>query len=195
MAFSKPSAKTTSLVAGGAAGVLGVALLTSGGGTFAAWSDTTTVTAGTIQSGSLTIDGDVTGTWTDAGVTIPDIASYEIVPGDTITYTVQIPVTVEGENLDAKIITDASGVSDGGLAQYLSYDVAVKGPGDKTSTAVDMNSRTDATTIPALKIDKVETGTYTVTTTITFNGATDGRKGQGKSLDLGDLTVTLEQVL
>ncbi|MHB1063482.1 MAG: alternate-type signal peptide domain-containing protein [Georgenia sp.] len=191
MAFSKLSATTTSLVAGGAAGVLGVALLTSGGGTFAAWSDSKTVEPGTIRSGSLKIDGALTGTWTDAGVKIPDIAAYKIVPGDTITYTVKIPVKVEGDNLNAKITTNIGDIGDHGLAQYLTSQVAVEGPGTSTTTIVDGDSAADG----QLQIEGVGTGTYTVAATITFNDSTENLAGQGESLNLGKLAVTLEQVL
>ncbi|NKW07734.1 alternate-type signal peptide domain-containing protein [Rhodococcus hoagii] len=67
-----------------------------GAGTFALWSDTETVTGGTINSGTLEFVGTTAaGTWYDGATAISDIANYRIVPGKTLTYRHRRPFTLK----------------------------------------------------------------------------------------------------
>jgi len=106
------------LVKGSIAGGLGVVLLLGGAGTLALWNQTATVAGGNVTAGVLTIDGNTAtaGTWTDispealainaAGVAIPDIANYKIVPGDKIKFTKTVSISATGDHLKGKLTYD-----------------------------------------------------------------------------------------
>jgi alternate signal-mediated exported protein len=190
MARSRTSGKT--LVAGAAAGILGVALLAGGGGTFAVWSDTATVTPGTITAGTLAVEIDGQGTWTGHDGPIADIAAYRIVPGDVLTYTLPVGVQIEGDNLKAKLGAQlgtgadaVTGFGAGGLGDLFEIGLAVTDPtGDPV--ALPQN-------VPSFPVQ--ESGTYTVTATFAFPDGTAGQLGQGQAVDFGTFTMRLEQVL
>ncbi|RZU67073.1 alternate signal-mediated exported protein [Microterricola gilva] len=114
------------------AGTVGAALLVGGAGSLAFWTDTATGPQIDIQSGQLDLGTVGTGTWTiqqsAAGVSPAQAAavtfapaSDKIVPGDVLTTTVSVPVTLDGKNIKAK------------------FDVAVKAlvAGNATATAAD----------------------------------------------------------
>jgi alternate signal-mediated exported protein len=82
---------------------LGVALLLGGGGTLAVWNDSAVSQAGTIASGDLDLQDPKAGVWTDAAGQPVNIASYKVVPGDTLTYTQTVTPILEGDKLKAHL--------------------------------------------------------------------------------------------
>ena len=164
------------------AGALGVVLL-AGGTTFALWSDSATVNGGSVKSGTLALTPNGTPAWTDLSDGSPiDIASFLIVPGDTIEYTASFVVDASGTNLTATL-----DVSD---------PVAATGDADLLANTTVTQSFTDATgaTVVDGAITSANDGDeINVTVTIAFDEATSGTTAQGETLNLNDLTVTLTQ--
>lgn len=97
------------LIGSAAAALAGAALLFGGPATLASWSDTETGATTVISSGSLDL-GDIREvSWTVAQVTptatSPAVAwnGTAIVPGDVLTATVNVPVSLDGKNLVAEL--------------------------------------------------------------------------------------------
>ncbi|MFK5583463.1 MULTISPECIES: alternate-type signal peptide domain-containing protein [unclassified Serinicoccus] len=90
-----------------AAGALGLLLLGGGAGTFALWSDEETVDAGDITDGelALAVGG---GTWF-LGETEVDVATFRMVPGDTLTYEATVTPTIVGDTLRATLSSTVPG--------------------------------------------------------------------------------------
>lgn len=115
------------------AGTVGAALLVGGAGSLAFWTDTATGPQIDIQAGQLDLGTVGAGTWTiqqnaasvspaQAGPPATFLpASDKIVPGDVLTTTVSVPVTLDGKNIKAK------------------FDVVVKAlvAGNATATTAD----------------------------------------------------------
>jgi alternate signal-mediated exported protein len=98
--------KNSTLLKGTAAIAVGAALLLGGGGTLANWNDAATATPGSIVSGDLNLEAKE-GTWTntaDVDVTegLED-GTYTVVPGDVLTFTQNLDVTLKGDNMAATI--------------------------------------------------------------------------------------------
>ncbi|PFG39094.1 alternate signal-mediated exported protein [Georgenia soli] len=101
---------TKALVATG----VGVALLAGGGGTFAAWTSEATVDPGSITSGKLQLvqpaeEGRWRSVTTNKG--IQNISAYDIVPGETLTYTQNIQLVAEGAALEFELDANIDGAS------------------------------------------------------------------------------------
>lgn len=84
----------------------GIALLLGGGGSLAYWQGSAQSSATTIQSGELSVALTSGATWqVKRGSTTTDItgtlASFKMVPGDTIVYTVPFQTKANGTNLTA----------------------------------------------------------------------------------------------
>lgn len=103
----------------------GTAALLMGGSTFALWSASDTFTGGTITAGDLNIENtvdtsfwDVSSDRVDAVETVPgtdgtqlghlieDVATWRIVPGDKLAATFQPTLTLDGDNLVARVGID-----------------------------------------------------------------------------------------
>lgn len=162
------------------AGAAGVALLLGGAGTFALWNDAASIDAGSISSGTLTIDGS-TGTWTNA----PDLW----VPGDSATFDGTLTIGATGDNLSALLSVDADGlVGVGGteFADALAVSFAVNG-------------------MPIAGVTNNGDGTYTVTedadgavlnvtVTVSFPSlSVEDLEGQDQSVDLDAISFVLQQ--
>jgi alternate signal-mediated exported protein len=182
------------LLKGAIAGAAGVALLLGGAGTFALWNDSANLDTGTITAGNLSVALDSTGVWADQNGDITDIGAYRIVPGDVLTYTQDVTVTADGDNLTAELgLADASvtattpgNLADDTLAAYLND------PDNHSVTTADL---APATT-PATYVVQSGTHAVTVVVTLTFpagtldDGSNDAKLG---SVDLDNLLVTLNQ--
>ncbi|WP_426519162.1 alternate-type signal peptide domain-containing protein [Diaminobutyricibacter sp. McL0618] len=102
------------LTKGAIAGAAGIALLLGGAGSFALWNGNTSVNASQIQSGTLTIAANGTGTWQNtpnggsAGAVT--IATFRAVPGDTLTFTQQLNISAIGDNLSAALTVDPASI-------------------------------------------------------------------------------------
>lgn len=92
---------------GALATAAGVALLLGGGGTLALWSDAADTEGGTIVAGDLGLTAGA-GVWTsnlsDAAI---DIATYRIVPGETLTYTQDLTLKLVGNEMAANLTATA----------------------------------------------------------------------------------------
>ena len=185
-----------SLIVGGIAGVAGVALLASGGGTFAAWSDSATIdSVDTITAGKLDITNTpaITATMDDHEV---DLTTFKMVPGDVVTLEMPLEVVVDGDNLAAKLDLSLPNLDASGLAEHL----VVSGLVTHRTDASDLKPHTIASGSGTLNDDSatyeipaVKSGIYTFTATFKFNDGVVGLKGQGEDLVFKDLVVTLEQ--
>ncbi|MET0977038.1 MAG: alternate-type signal peptide domain-containing protein, partial [Leifsonia sp.] len=91
------------ILKGAIAGAAGIALLLGGAGTFALWNSSTTVAAGTISSGQLSIakvsDGSWFNTTTGTETAIANVANYKIVPGNSLRWKGQLTVLATGNDL------------------------------------------------------------------------------------------------
>lgn len=163
----------------------GTALLFGGGGTYAYWSTQTALTAGPVQSGDLDLTLG-TGAWTLTGALQPatpvtNLADIHLVPGDVLTLTQPITVTLVGDTIAADL-TAALGPSftSGTLASYLDVQLTVPGLGT-------------ATTANTYRITGTTSQTVDATLRITFRSTTDLRNGVNSSVDLNGVAFTLTQ--
>jgi alternate signal-mediated exported protein len=179
--------KNTILIKGSAAIALGAALLLGGGGTLANWNASATQTPGTIVSGDLNVvNATSAGVWKDrAGTTIDNIAAYKVVPGDKLTYTQDLTVTLKGTKMAATIATTGITPTNG----FVGTDtVAVTGP---TLTAGGTTTPVSNPLVPL-----ADEGAQTVTATITFEfkSTTANRVDVEKSYNFGNVGFTLTQI-
>jgi len=168
-----------------AAGV-GVVLLGAGGVTFAQWSDTQAAAVDTaIRSGVLDLEGG-TGSWTNVVGTDVTTAlaegRYEVVPGDALTYRETLSVEASGDLLRATVSHNLRELGgDGELRGRLA-----------ASSAMSLNGQP----VTGASAPVVATGadqTVEVSVTVAFDETTAGLVGQGQSVNLGGLDVTLTQ--
>lgn len=186
---------TKALIAGG----IGVALLVGGASTVAFWTDEESggdgvITAGTLELGTpagggweISHAGDGSGAATDPVAFTP--ASDQIVPGDILTYTQDIPVTLEGENIAAQFdgtidVTAAGGeANDAALADALeTEDLAATGITGATGDLSFDNG----------KLTGEGTGNVEVTTTVNFPWGAEGDYNPAK---LGSLNFAVDYTL
>lgn len=176
---------TKGAIAAGAAGIL----LLGGAGTLAKWEDTDSIDPASISTGVLTL-GLGTGTWYDATVgttgPIADIANFDIVPGDTITYTTTATITAEGDNLDGLFKIEKT-----------DFETAAETAAPYLNVTVSSN----AASVPGLSVDgttgvitftNATTYAVTVTITVVFEDV-DGVVGQNADINLTALALKLEQ--
>jgi alternate signal-mediated exported protein len=128
------------MIKGSIAGATGVALLMGGFGTYALWSDSEDLEAGTVQSGELDI-ATSTGTWDDTRTAGAGdwSASHKLVPGDVVTYTQVFDVKATGKNMKGQITYTPATLT--GDFTTLQTDVDVtSNSGTVTETAPDSNN-------------------------------------------------------
>jgi alternate signal-mediated exported protein len=162
----------------------GVMLLIGGGGTLAVWNVEQNAQAGTVASGDLNLVAEA-GVWTVAGVngpvTIPDINEYRIVPGDTLTYTQNVDITLDGDNISATLsIENAGGVN-------TDFD-----NGTFTTSAVALTKDGEPVENPLSANDDVTDAVASVT--FDFLPATDGRDSVDATYDFSAVAFKLVQI-
>lgn len=164
----------------------GTALLLGGGGTYAYWSTEQALTATPINSGNLDL-GLGAGTWSLKGVLgavtpVSNLANVRIVPGDVLTLTQPLTVTLTGDtlvaDLQAKVGASLSGST---LGQNLT--VALTMP---TNYGTSTGNNT-------FRLTQANSGTTTATVTITFKPATAGQTAVATSVNLNDISFALTQ--
>ncbi|MBD8043069.1 alternate-type signal peptide domain-containing protein [Arthrobacter sp. Sa2BUA2] len=158
---------------------VGVALLLGGGGTLAVWNQSQVVKAGTIVAGDLNLVAGE-GAWTNAAGTPVDPASYKVVPGDVLTYTQELDVTLVGDLMEAKLSLD------GADNNFANADVSKVVLENSEGVVLDAESLVPSD-IPADK-------SVTATTTFAFNVATVNRDDAQNTADFTALRYTLDQV-
>lgn len=169
--------KTKGAIAAGAAALL----LAGGAGSFALWSDTESITGGTITAGKLQfVENSTSGTWYKDAATAGnevDLVDFRVVPGDTLVYKATTQFIAEGDNLDATLTLDpgTAGTFDG-----LTW-------GTPTVTAAGVDPATGAISSQA------GARSATVETTVTFDSATAGVTSQGATAALTGVQLKLQQ--
>lgn len=204
---------------GAIAGIAGIALL-AGGTTFALWNDDANATGGIITSGNLEVATIGTTQWvdtsadrTDKGHDI-DLASFKIVPGDTIQGTFGIAAALQGDNLVANLGLSLAGNAEGGLLADVkgvsvkyslvnaTTGVAVPGaeniklgtPAEVAFAAADnAGNVAPGTVLPTLPAALPAAANLNVVVTATFDEDTDEQLRTKATANLQDLGVTLEQ--
>ena len=152
------------------AGVAGVTLLLGGAGTLAFWTDTQAGSVVTIATGNLDLGTPADGSdWAlqqnaadlPAGTAEADPVAYTtqlLVPGDTLTKTVQIPVVLTGENNRARLDVTAANAT-GALGDALSAEIlsingeAVTTPTDGVATVTLTTAEVAALTDGAVEVE------------------------------------------
>lgn len=217
------------------AGLIGASLLM--GSTFALWSHSTELAGGTITNGNLDIVSTGSVSYYDASTdrndqtttesvtggevhTIADIATYNIVPGDTIQANYPFSVALEGDNLVADLAvslpataTIATGVSFTAQAYY--YDAAASAwtavGSAKPLTSASVSTPVDLGFFQAAnQLDGELDSDYPVITNTTnsgsptanlvvvvkgyFDSTTAGQTSTQASSVLGSVTSSLSQV-
>lgn len=172
-------------VAAGAAG----ALLLGGVGTLALWNADANVNAGTVTTGHLTMTTDAAeGVWTETSEGVePENAAFNpltdrMVPGDVLTFKQNVIIGASGKNL--KALLSETGLTGGTV---LPAEVTVALAVDDSAIGVSQDEGTGVITFGA-----EDEYTVPVTVTVTFS---DSAVGTMKTpVDLGELTLTLNQV-
>lgn len=171
--------KNSTLIKGSAAIALGAALLLGGGGTLANWNASATQTPGIIVAGDLNVVNGV-GAWTDRLGGDVDISTYKVVPGDLLTFTQDLNVTLAGDKMAAEIATSGITATNG----FTPANVTVSAPvltvaGDPVSNPLTPTG---------------ETQTVTATITFEFNSSTSARADVSATYNFNNVGFTLTQV-
>lgn len=180
------------------AAAAGIILLSGGAGTFAAWNSQATIAGGTVNTGQLEVETTGTGTWADqtgTPVAAPTLASYVFAPGDELTFTQDVLVTVRGAhlvgNLSALIpgITNTTGTAAAGFDVTATFGTPTAGNG-----AVIANGTANGSyDISAASSSATSTATVPVTVDIKFLGTADNSTQLG-SVKLSDISIDLTQI-
>ena len=171
--------KNTTLIKGSAAIALGAALLLGGGGTLANWNASATQTPGTIVAGDLNVVNGV-GAWTDRNGDPVTISTYKVVPGDLLTFTQDLNVTLAGDKMAAEIATSGITATNGFT------------PANVTVSDVELTVGGSAVSNPLVPTGALQTVTATIT--FEFLSSTTGRADVTASYNFGTVGFTLEQV-
>lgn len=178
------------------AGAAGIALLLGGAGSLALWNDTATLSGGSITAGNLKFGTATSTSWASVkGGAISDIANFRIVPGDKLTYTVTLPVAVEGDNLKANISLAAGAIQAANLADDDDVELAKLLSSSATFTALIGGASTTGSTL--LLTDANDGETITVVVTIDWPSDTDGALDNLAKLgkvSLANMKIALTQV-
>lgn len=173
--------KNSTLIKGTAAIAVGAALLLGGGGTLANWNAAATATPGTIISGDLNLENNTAGVWKDRNnAVISNINDYKVVPGDKLTFTQDLAVTLVGDKMAANVATTGITATNG----FTPANVSVSGPALSVGTT------------PVSNPLKPTGSAQTVTATITFEflSSTSGRANVNASYNFNNVAFQLTQV-
>lgn len=176
------------MITGAIAGTAGIALLAGGFGTYAVWSDDADIKAGTIQTGTLTVDGgeyqwddlstpDVVGDW--------DIVNNKMVPGDRIQLTQDLKVRFEGKNLYG-VELKVEGWKDNNLALGSELKITALEYAGQVMTGPSLQWTGDQ--LDALNEAEQMNVIFELPKALTANN------GQAGSLDLSGVKVTVTQL-
>jgi alternate signal-mediated exported protein len=178
---------TKGAVAAGAAGIL----LLGGAGTFALWEDNASITGGTVSTGHLDL-AVAAGTWaqTASPGTPINISTFDIVPGDSLTYTTTVTATATGDNLKGELKLEGSTFVAAFNALPPEHVTATV-----THTAVDGGGLLVDDLDPNLMtfVDSATPYTFDVKITVAFSSAADELDDQDLAILLPALALTLEQ--
>ena len=186
---------STRLVRVAAAGAVGIALLSGGGGSYAGWFDTETISGAQVTSGqlrleqqamSVTLHRTVNGQRTARDVT-STLGAERLVGGDGLTFTVPVRLVLEGNTLTATLALDASTIAGSGSSAAL-RDAMV---GGMTVTIDRELPRSDVTPASWVVTPEQHNGAV-VTATVAMTVPT-GSGVQGQTLTPGAIRWSLTQ--
>jgi len=172
--------KNSALIKGTAATAVGAALLLGGGGTLASWNQSQSATPGTVVAGDLNVVAG-TGVWKDRAGNPVTISAYRAVPGDKLTYTQVLNVTLTGDKMAAEVTATGADAVNG----FTAANVDVTGP---VLTAGDTGTG-DVVENPLKASQKV-----TAIITFEFRSGTANREDVNKSYNFGSIAFTLNQI-
>jgi alternate signal-mediated exported protein len=182
--MKKLSMKKTTAAAVTAA--VGAALLLGGAGTLAYWTDEAASADQTISSGSLDLGTLDSGDWTVTNGAVVDAAfTGGIVPGDVLTGTIAVPVTLTGQNIEADLLVDnleltADAAAPTDLASALELEVvSVDGTAGNTETFTESDT-----------VDVVVTITFPMGAAGEYNSTTLASFESGSLVFTADYTLT-----
>ncbi|MBT2567203.1 alternate-type signal peptide domain-containing protein [Arthrobacter sp. ISL-85] len=170
--------KNSTLIKGTAAIAVGAALLLGGGGTLANWNAEATAAPGTIVSGDLNVTTG-SGTWTDRSGNPVNIAAYKVVPGDKLTFTQTLNVTLVGDKMAANVAT--TGTATNGFT-----------PANVSVSAPVLTVGGTAVSNPLKPTGSMQTVTATVT--FEFLSTTTGRADTTASYNFNNVAFQLTQI-
>ena len=164
----------------------GIALLLGGSGSLAYWQGSAQTSAATIQTGELNVALTSGATWqVKRGSTTTDItgslASYKMVPGDTIVYTVPFQTKANGTNLTANATVNWGGFAS--VPAHLTSSVA----GTYNGAAVAGTSFAVASGTSDGRL------VFTLSWPFGANATNDTSATMNQSWNLGATTVTVAQ--
>ena len=171
--------KNSTLVKGTAAIAVGAALLLGGGGSLANWNAEASAAPGTIVAGDLNVAKTAAGVWKDRAGTTIDINTYKVVPGDKLTFTQDLTVTLVGNKMAADVSTTGISATNG----FTPANVSVSAP------ALTLGGTAVANPL------KPTGSAQTVTATITFEflSTTTGRADTTASYNFNNVAFQLTQ--
>ncbi|MET0854759.1 MAG: alternate-type signal peptide domain-containing protein [Microterricola sp.] len=186
------------------AGTVGAALLVGGAGSLAFWTDSAEGPQVEIQSGQLDL-GTIASTeqsWliqqVVSGTTPQPAAAFNaasdlVVPGDVLTTTVDVPVTLAGKNLEAVLAVDVDALSVG--AEPTAADTALLAAlqaGGVKVTKINGTAVGSGVASVNLTPASVTGGTVAVEIAVTFPWGTAGEFNGAK---LGDVAFAADYTL
>ncbi len=163
------------------------ALLLGGAGSLAYWQESANVASANIATGQLHVTTQ-TGAWAvkkqgaSTFAPIANIATFKMVPGDVVTYTVPFTTTAEGDNLAANATIAW------GAASSLPTGVTSATSGTYNGTAFT------GTSFAVVKQATPVSGQLVFTLTWDF-GTTGNTNGMSQTINLAATTVTVAQVV
>lgn len=162
----------------------GTALLLGGAGTYAMWSSAEALEAGPVETGDLSLTLGA-GTWTLDGLLTPvtavaDPSAVRIVPGDVLTLTQAVDLTLVGDTIAADLSVDAEDLVPAALAPYISVGF--------TSTTLGTPSGPNT-----FRVTPANAGTVSTVVTVDFDASTPDRTATATTVDLTAITFALEQ--
>lgn len=169
--------KNSSLIKGTAAIAVGAALLLGGGGTLAWWNAADSAQAGTIAAGDLNVVKAAAGAWTDRDGNAVNVATYKVVPGDKLTYTQLLNVTLTGDKMAANILATGTGAVNGFTpANVIVSDTVLTAGGVAVANPLTASTQ------------------VTATITFEFKSGTTARSDVNASYNFGNVSFTLQQI-
>ncbi|MCC2594706.1 alternate-type signal peptide domain-containing protein [Tessaracoccus sp. OS52] len=169
------------MIKGAVVSGVGVALLLGGGGTLAVWNSAQESSAGQIVAGDLNLEAGA-GSWkSNLSGAISDISTYRVIPGETLTYTQPLTVTLVGDELEATLKVTGASANNG----FTAANVAISEP-------TLANSAGDVLASTVLDEDSPET--VTASTSFTFKSTTTGRDSVNATYDFAAIGYLLEQL-
>lgn len=159
---------------------VGIVLLVGGGGTLATWNQAQSASMGKVVAGDLNLVPASAGVWTNASGTVVNVASYKVVPGDTLSYSQPLNLTLVGDLMVAHLTVTGAFAADGfGANATVSATTLTKSDSKVVSATADL--------VPT------DSGVVTASTTFTFNKSTTGRDSVAASVDLSGIGYSLVQ--